>query len=84
MEMKLKCKCGAVIPSYVYPSPFIDYLSFRGTISKVTHRNRSCHSLHAVLEYSFGQYLEKNSKSDLVIKGAIYQKKFDFKKSVQF
>ena len=33
MEMKLKCKCGAVIPSYVYPSPFIDNLLFRGTIS---------------------------------------------------
>ena len=44
MEMKLKCKCGAVIPSYVYPSPFIDYLLFRGIISKMTHRNRPCRS----------------------------------------
>jgi len=82
MEMKLKCKCGAVIPSYVYPSPFIDYLLFRGTISKVTHRNRSCNSPHAFLEHSFWQYLEKNSKSDHVIKGAILQKKSYFKNSV--
>ena len=55
--MKLKCKCGAVIPSYVYPSPFIDYLLFRGTISNA---QKSILSLPQVfLKSSFRRNLER-------------------------